>query len=111
MRPPCELWAQQQREQSERDAACIMAIVFVFLGFPIDEGGATLRSIHNSTTPELLLRMMQTNVKDKESVVVSVITDGKQETYWTSMRNAEKAFHATMMYHDLIEDVRDRSSN
>lgn len=36
MSVPCEVWADMDRRQAEIDRACIIAIIFQFMGFEIE---------------------------------------------------------------------------
>ena len=58
-------------------------------------------------TPDLLLAMCRANIEDIESVVISVIADGEQKTFWTPMKNADLAFHIYGIQTDLNDRLSD----
>ena len=68
--------------------------------------GATIEKIgDHPTTPDLLLSMVRSNFDDLESVVVSIINDGSQYTYWSAMKSAQLAYHMYGMQTDLCDEL------
>lgn len=59
------------------------------------------------TTPDLLLEMLRANFDDIESIVVSIVRNDKQETYWTQMQKNDLAFHLYCTQRKLSEVINE----